>query len=132
MKKTYADQHKRNSKRYILITLARADQESRKQLTKELVAQRIAETNLDLKTIIVAREQHQEKGHHFHVGVLLVSGLLAKGAPKRFREIFPGVETTGTIYLTSSPNPELRTDVPLTPYRRCKGHSPTQDSLITR
>lgn len=44
------------------------------------------------REIIVSREEHEEGGYHFHVGVLLGIGILSKRAPKLFREIFPEFE----------------------------------------
>ena len=61
-------------------------------MTKELVVLRITEAPLASTTIIVAREEHDEGGYHFHAGVLLASGILSTRAPKLFREIFPEFE----------------------------------------
>ena len=50
-------------------------------------------------TIIVAKEEHSEKGHHYHMGILMEKGIQRKRAPRTRRETFPEFE--GAQFLVS-------------------------------
>uniref|UniRef100_UPI001C2FCD72 hypothetical protein n=1 Tax=Paenibacillus sp. GbtcB18 TaxID=2824763 RepID=UPI001C2FCD72 len=61
---------KRNLRRYILLTLARADANpQRAAIEKAKIVKHISEAIPACTTIVVAKEEHQEKGQHFHIGI---------------------------------------------------------------
>ena len=84
---------KSNFRKFVLFTLSRADaSEIRGAVTREEIAQRTRKTLLCL-SIIVAKEEHADKGHHhFHVGILLEKGVHRLSAPRTLRKIFPELE----------------------------------------
>lgn len=84
---------KSNFRKWVLVTLSRADaSEKRAAVTREEIAKRI-EINIKGLSIIVAREEYADKGHHhFYVGILLEKGVHRLSAPRTFRKMFPELE----------------------------------------
>jgi len=65
---------------------------ARVAVDKAEIVKRISEAMSECITIAVAKEQHHNEGYHFHAGIILGKGILAKSAPKTFREILPEFE----------------------------------------
>jgi len=81
---------KSNFRRYILVTLSRADAtKERAAIKRQEIVLRV-EKALKCFSILVAREHHAEQGHHhFHVGILMEKGLHRFLAKRTFRKLFP-------------------------------------------
>lgn len=77
-------------RKYILLTLSRADKEGRAALDKKEIADRIRGC-FSCISIIVAREQHEEIGHHFHIAIRNICAT-RDNAPKKLRKAFPEFE----------------------------------------
>ena len=55
-------------RRWLLITLTRAEKEKRVGITKEEILKRVRETFLCI-SVIITKEAHEQEGYHYHIGV---------------------------------------------------------------
>lgn len=90
---TPKDHSNSNYRRYIILTLSRADATpARSSLTEESIVSRITSTIPQCISMLVAKEVHTAHGHHWNVGILLTKGLHKISAARTFRKLFPEFE----------------------------------------
>lgn len=74
-------------RRWLLITLTRAEKEKREEVTKEEILKRVRETFLCI-SVIITKEAHEQEGYHYHAGVWNKDAH-AKTMTKKIRNSFP-------------------------------------------
>lgn len=72
---------------FLLITLTHAEREARSAVTREIIKARILELYDKTKIIIIAKEQHEDGGFHYHAG--LFTTVSRHRAEKMLRSAFP-------------------------------------------
>lgn len=59
---------KNTTRQFLLVTLIHVETEKRRRVEKVVIEQRI--TNLfQCRSVIIARENHEENGFHYHIGI---------------------------------------------------------------